>query len=130
MKKTLFLRNRLAVSTLVMTLLIALPAIAATPLSLSEKMAVAEAAVQQVNTTSNAENAANELQVATAKLMSARKALADRDYLRAEQLAEQAQVDALVAQRHAEAERSRKAAQESQDAARVLSEEINRPAAR
>lgn len=130
MKKTLFLRNRLAVSTLVMTLLIALPAIAATPLSLSEKMAVAEAAVQQVNTTSNAENAANELQVATAKLMSARKALADRDYLRAEQLAEQAQVDALVAQRHAEAERSRKAAQESQAAARVLSEEINRPAAR
>lgn len=130
MKKTLFLRNRLAASTLVMTLLIALPAIAATPLSLSEKMAVAEAAVQQVNTTSNAENAANELQVATAKLMSARKALVDRDYLRAEQLAEQAQVDALVAQRHAEAERSRKAAQESQAAARVLSEEINRPAAR
>ncbi|MEN9438260.1 MAG: hypothetical protein RIR09_2915 [Pseudomonadota bacterium] len=130
MKKTLSLRSKLTVPAIVMTLLIALPAIAAAPLSLSEKMAVAEASVQQANTTSNAENAANELQVATTKLMSARKALADRDYLRAEQLAEEAQVDALVAQRHAEAERSRKAAQESQDAARVLSEEINRPTAR
>lgn len=130
MKKTLSLRSKLTVPAIVMTLLIALPAIAAAPLSLSEKMAVAEASVQQANTTSNAENAANELQVATTKLMSARKALADRDYLRAEQLAEETQVDALVAQRHAEAERSRKAAQESQDAARVLSEEINRPTAR
>jgi lactam utilization protein B len=130
MKKTLSLRSKLTVPAIVMTLLIALPAIAAAPLSLSEKMAVAEASVQQANTTSNAENAANELQVATTKLMSARKALADRDYLRAEQLAEEAQVDALVAQRHAEAERSRKAAQESQDAAWVLSEEINRPTAR
>ena len=130
MKKTLSLRSKLTVPAIVMTLLIALPAIASAPLSLSEKMAVAKASVQQASTTSNAENAANELQVATTKLMSARKALADRDYLRAEQLAEEAQVDALVAQRHAEAERSRKAAQESQDAARVLSEEINRPTAR
>ena len=130
MTKTVSLRSKLTVPAIAMTLLIALPAIAAAPLSLSEKMAVAEASVKQANTTSNAENAANELQVATTKLMSARKALADRDYLRAEQLAEEAQVDALVVQRHAEAERSRKAAQESQDAARVLSEEINRPTAR
>lgn len=130
MKKSLFLHRQLSVPALVMTLLIALPASAAAPLALSEKMAVAEASVQQANSTSNSENAANELQIATAKLMSARKALADKDYVRAEQLAEQAQVDALVAMRHAEAQRSRKAALESQDAARALTEEINRPTAR
>jgi hypothetical protein len=130
MKKTLSLRSRLSVPALLMTLLIALPASAAAPLALSEKMAVAEASVQQANTTSNAENAANELQVATAKLTSARKALADKEYVHAEQLAEQAQVDAQVAMIHAESERSRKAALESQDAARALNEEINRPTAR
>jgi hypothetical protein len=130
MKKPLFLRSRMSVPAFVITLLITLPASANTPLALSEKMAVAEALVQQANTTSNAENAANELQVATAKLISARKALADKDYVRAEQLAEQAQVDAQVTQRHAESERARKAALDSQDANRALNEEINRPATR
>ncbi len=130
MKKPLFSHSRLSVPALLITLLIALPASAAAPLALSEKMAVAEASVQQVNTTSNAENAAIEIQVATAKLMAARKALADKQYVLAEQLAEQAQVDAKVAQIHAEAERSRKAALETQDAARALNEEINRPVAR
>lgn len=130
MKKPLFLRSQLTVPALLVTLLIALPAFAKVPVSLSEKMAVAEAAVQQVNTTNNAENAAIEIQIATAKLISARKALADKEYVLAEQLAEQAQIDAQVAQRHAEAERSRKAALETQDAARVLNEEISRPITR
>lgn len=93
-------------------------------------MAVAEASVKQANTTSTNENAATELQVATAKLIEARKAWADRNYVLAEQLAEQTQVDAQVAQIHAESERSRKAAQESQAAAQALSEEINRPSTR
>ncbi|HEU0199944.1 MAG TPA: DUF4398 domain-containing protein, partial [Burkholderiaceae bacterium] len=91
-----------------------------------EQMAVAEAAVQHANTRSTSESAARELQVATDKLASARQAVINKDYERARQLAEQAEVDAQVAVLHAQSARSRKAAQESQDAARALGEEINR----
>ena len=124
------IHRRLSAPALVLALLFTLPAWAAAPLELSEKMAGAEASGKQANTTSTNENAATELQVATAKLIEARKAWADRNYVLAEQLAEQTQVDAQVAQIHAESERSRKAAQESQAAAQALSEEINRPSTR
>ena len=90
------------------------------------QMAVAEAAVQQANTTSTSEDAAGELQIAIGKLSGARQAVANKDFERARQLAEEAQVDAQVAVLHARSERSRKAAQESQDAARVLREELGR----
>lgn len=130
MKKIDVIHGRLSAPALVLALLFTLPAWAAAPLELSEKMAVAEASVKQANTTSTTENAATELQVATDKLISARKAWADRNYELAEQLAEQTQVDARVAQMHAESERSRKAANESQAAARALVEEINRPTTR
>ena len=89
-------------------------------------MAVAEAAIQRASTSSTSENAAVELQIATAKLASARQAVISKDYDRAKQLAEQAEVDAQVAELHAQSVRARKAAQESQDAARVLREEIDR----
>jgi hypothetical protein len=52
--------------------------------------------------------------------------MAAKDFERARQLAEQAQVDAQVAELHAQSALSRQAAKESQDAARVLTEEINR----
>lgn len=91
-----------------------------------EQMAVAEAAIQRASTSSTSENAAVELQIATAKLASARQAVISKDYDRAKQLAEQAEVDAQVAELHAQSVRARKAAQESQDAARVLREEIDR----
>lgn len=96
----------------------------------NDLLAVAEASVQRANTASTAENAGAELQIATAKLASARRAVADKDPERARRLAEQADLDAQVAEMHAQAARSRKAAQESQDAARVLREEINRKAPR
>jgi Domain of unknown function (DUF4398) len=102
---------------------------ASTPVSV-EKMAVAESAVQRANTSSTSESAAAELQIAVAKLASARQAVNNKDYDRARQLAEQAEVDAQVAELHAQSTRSRKAAQESQDAARVLREEINRKTTR
>lgn len=94
------------------------------------QMAVAEAAVQSANTSSTSENAGMQLQLAIAKLGSARAALSSKDYESAGRLAEQAQVDAQLAEVHAQSVRTRKAAQESQDAARVLSEEIGRKALR
>ena len=96
----------------------------------SEQMAVAEAAVQRASTSSTSETAASELKIATDKLAGARQAVINKDYDGARQLAEQAEVDAQVAELHAQSERSRKAAQESQDAARALREEINRKTVR
>lgn len=90
------------------------------------QMAVAEAAVQHASTRSTSDNAAAELQTAVDKLAAAKQALLSQDNPRAKQLAEQAEVDAQVAELHAQSARSRKAAQESQDAARALREEINR----
>ncbi len=83
-------------------------------------------AVQRAGTTTTAETAAAELRVATDKLAAARSALSAGDHDRARRLAEQAELDAQVAQLHAQATRSTLAAQETQDAARVLREEIAR----
>ena len=96
----------------------------------TEQMAVAEAAVQRANTRTTTEFAASELQIASNKLTSARQAMVNKDYDRARQLAEQVDVDAQVAELRAQSTISRKAAQESRDAARVLLEEINRKSIR
>lgn len=98
---------------------------ASTPVPV-EKMAVAEAAVQRASTASTSETAAMQLRVATDKLAAARSALAAGESGRAGRLAEQAELDAQVAELHAQSTRSAKAAQETEDAARVLREEINR----
>ena len=98
---------------------------ASVPLS-TEPMAAAETAVQHATTTSTNENAPAQLALATTKLADARKAAAAKDYARATMLAEEVQVDAQNAEAHAQAVRSQKAAQESQDAARALVEEANR----
>jgi len=94
----------------------------------NEQLAVAEAAVQRANSTATHELAAVQLQRASGKLASAREAMGSKDYERARRLAEQAEADALVAESHAMSARSRLAAQESQDAARVLREELARKA--
>ena len=96
----------------------------------TDKMAVAEAAVLRASTSSTSADAARELQLATDKLTAARQAMSGKEYERAGQLAEQATVDAQAAEIHAQSVRSRKAAQETQDAARVLGEEMNRKTVR
>ena len=109
--------------------LAALSGCASTPAP-TEQLAVAEAAVQRANTTATSESSAIELKVATNKLAAARQAMASKDYELARRLAEQAEVDADVAALRAQSARSRQAAQESKDASRVLSEEINRKSVR
>ncbi|HSB97317.1 MAG TPA: DUF4398 domain-containing protein [Spongiibacteraceae bacterium] len=110
---------------LVSSLLLTLSACASTPPP-KEQMAVAEAAIQHATTTSTNENAAGELQLATDKLTSAKQAMARQDYAAAKTLAEQTEVDAQVAELHAQAARSRKAAVETQNAAGALNDEMNR----
>ncbi|WP_439536675.1 DUF4398 domain-containing protein [Methyloversatilis sp.] len=102
-----------------------LGACASTPLPV-EKMAVAEAAVERASSAGTRESAPAELQIAIGKLTRARQAVVNKDYERAGQLAEQAELDAHVAEAHAQAVRSQRSATESQNAARVLQEEINR----
>lgn len=91
-----------------------------------QELAVAEAAVQRATTPATVADAPAELRVATDKLAAARAAVTAGDTDRARALSEQAEIDARVAELHAEAVRSGRAAKESQDAARALSEEIQR----
>jgi len=106
-----------------------LGACASTPMP-KEQMAVAEAAVQHASTTNTTDNAAGPLQLAVSKLDAARAAVANKDYARARMLAEQVEVDAQVAELRAQSVRSGKSAQETQDAERVLREELNRKTVR
>ena len=101
---------------------------ASTPVPV-EDMAVAEAAVQRASTATTRESAAPELKVAVDKLASARSALAAGDRSAARQWAQQATLDAQVAELRAQSVRSMKAATESEAAAAVLREEINRKSA-
>ena len=106
----------------------ALSGCAGTPMP-SERLAVAEAAVQRANNRATSESAPAELQIAIAKLASARQAVNSEDYVLAAQLAEQAQVDAEAAELHAQMVRSKIAADESQKAAQSLRDETNRNSA-
>jgi len=106
----------------------ALGGCASTPVPV-EDLAVAEAAVQRASTATTRETAAPELKVAVDKLASARSALAAGDRTAARQWAQQATLDAQVAELRAQSARSTKAANESEAAAAVLREEINRKSA-
>ena len=67
-----------------------------------------------------------ELALARAKLRRANQALADKDNLTADQLAQEAQLDALVAESRGETAKARLAAQEVQAAGRALADELAR----
>jgi len=94
------------------------------------QLAVAEAAVQRANTPGTVAAAPAELRVAADKLAAAHAAVAAGNPDRARMLSEQAEIDARVAELHADGVRSGKAAKESQDAARALAEEIQRKTVR
>ena len=111
------------------TLLLAVGGCASTPMP-TERLAVAEAAVQRANTTSTQEAAPTELATAVGKLARARSAVTAGDALLARRMADEATVDAQLAEQHAAASRATLAARESEDAARVLREEINRKTVR
>ncbi|WP_139826184.1 DUF4398 domain-containing protein [Derxia lacustris] len=94
------------------------------------QLAVADAAVTHADTPGTQTGAPAELQLAIDKLASAHLAMTSHNYARAGQLADQAEVDAELAEVRAQSSRARKAAQESKDAAGALREELNRNAPR
>ena len=102
----------------------------ATPPMPTAQLAMAEAAVQRANTSSTQEAAPAELATAVGKLARARAAVTAGDAPLARRMADEATVDAQLAEQRAAAARAGLAARESENAARVLREEINRKTVR
>lgn len=94
----------------------------------TEQMAVSKAAVTSASSAGGNEFAPVELKSAMEKMDAAEQAMADKDYPRARQLAEEAQVDAQLAAATARSAKAQKAARELQEDNRVLRQEIDRKA--
>jgi len=91
------------------------------------QFAAARAAIQSAEVEGAGQMAPNELSQAREKLTAAQAAAHDDHAERARRLAEQAVVDAQLAQATASAARSRQALSEADAALRALHEEANRP---
>lgn len=120
---TLMHKCRTATMTLVVAMMLAACSSVQPP---TTEMAVAESAVQRANTADTRDGAPAQLQIAIAKLDSARSAFEREDYELADQLAQQTQVDAELAEAIAQAVTAELAAQETQAAARALRDGLNR----
>lgn len=90
------------------------------------QMAVSRAAVTEANNAGSNEFAPVQLKSAMDKMAAAERAMTDKDYVLARQLAEQAQVDAQLASATARTAKAKKAADAVQEDSRVLRQEINR----
>jgi hypothetical protein len=102
-----------------------LAACASTPIP-NEKIAVAKVSVQRAEQSGAPELAPVEMAAARDKLARAEKAAASRDVQPATQLAEQANVDAELAEATAQQQRSRKAAMEFDASMQTLRSESSR----
>ena len=106
---------------------IGLAACASTPIP-NEKIAVAKESVQRAEQSGAPELAPVEMAAARDKLARAEKAAADREAVPANQLAEQANVDARLAEATAQQQRARKAAMEFDASMQALRSESMRNA--
>lgn len=89
-------------------------------------VAVSKAAVDNASGAGGMEYAPVEMTSAREKLQRANKAMADKDYKLARDLAAQAQVDAKLAQGKADSSKAQMAADALQDDIRVLRDELDR----
>lgn len=94
----------------------------------TEQMAVAHAAVTHAMNAGAQEAAPGDMRTARDKLERAKQAMANKENGMALHLAQQAQVDAQLAEAKAHADKARKAAEAVQDGNSVLREEMNRKA--
>ncbi len=91
-----------------------------------EQMAVTRAAISNASSAEADKFAPAQLKSAIEKMDFAERAMIQKDYARARQLAEQAQVDAQLANATAHTAKAQKAADEVQEDHRVLREELDR----
>jgi membrane-associated HD superfamily phosphohydrolase len=117
--------RKLAAPMVIAAATIVLSGCASTPAP-TEQIALSKAAVASATSAGAGEYAPVEMKSAADKLTAAQRAFSDKDYERARQLAEQAQVDAKLAESTAQAAKAQKAITESQEGNRVLREEMNR----
>ncbi|MBK8817274.1 MAG: DUF4398 domain-containing protein [Methylococcaceae bacterium] len=94
----------------------------------TEQMAVSKVAVSNATSAGANEYAPVPLKSAMDKMDAAERAMATEDYLKARQLAEEAQVDAQVAATTSRSLKAQKAASALQEDNRVLRKEIDRNA--
>jgi membrane-bound lytic murein transglycosylase B len=94
----------------------------------NERMAVATAAVAHAAAAGGPEFAPVEMRMARDKLQRATVAMTGKDHATADSLAEQAQLDAQLAEAKAESAKARKAADAVSEGSRVLREELDRKA--
>jgi len=94
----------------------------------TEQMAVSRAAVSNASSAGGNEFAPLQLKSAMEKMDGAERAMAEKNYVRARQLAEQAQVDAQLAEAMARSAKAQKAADALREDNRVLRKEIDRKA--
>jgi len=92
----------------------------------TEQLAVSKSALANAVSAGGNEYAAVEMRSAQEKMERANQAVAKEDYANARKLAEEAQVDARLAEKKAHSAKAEKAAVAMQDDIRVLREEINR----
>ena len=92
----------------------------------TEQMALSRAAVSNATSAGGNEYAPVQLKSAVDKMDAAERAMNTKDYVRARQLAEQAQVDAQLAEATARSAQAKKAADAVQDDSRILRQEIDR----
>ena len=123
MKKSVFPQIKIRLSSAVIVLLIT--GCASTPPPV-EQMAVSKAAVTNASSAGGNEYSPILLKSAMDKMDAADRAMTEKDYVAARQLAEQAQVDAQLAAASARSTKAQKAAGALQEGNRVLRQEIDR----
>lgn len=94
----------------------------------TEQMAVSRAAVSNASSAGGNEFAPIQLRSAMEKMDAAERAMGEKNYARAKLLAEEALVDAKLAETAARSAKAQKAADELQEGNRVLRKEIDRKA--
>ena len=99
---------------------------ASNPPAPTEQMAVSKVAIANAVSAGGAEYASVEMQSAQNKMDGATRAMEKQDYDTARRLAEEAQVDARLAEKKAHSAKAQKAAMVMQEDIRVLRDEINR----
>jgi len=128
-KKTRSNRNmkRVGVPTIIAVAAIMIAGCASNPAP-SEQLAVSKAAVTSAIRDGGNEYAPLELKSARDKMEAAEQAMAAEEYILAKRLAEEAQLDAKLAETKTDLAKAQKSVDDAEESNRVLREEINRTA--
>lgn len=92
----------------------------------TEQMAVSKASIERATSVGGNEFSPVELRSAVDKMNAAEKAMAEEKYVKARRLAEQAQVDAQLAETKTALSKAELAVKSAEDSDRILRQEIDR----